>query len=378
MILLLVMLLWQRPSPRWMLGLLLAEVLLMNGIMAANGAASNPFNVVLLLPVVLAFMLLSAPFALSVLLLSIGAQVGQLWLLPPHDGHGSLMTSHYYGMVVGFVLAAMLVAVVVWYLRKQLAQREAAIHQLRERQLRNEQLLAIGTAAAQLTHDMATPVQSMQLLIDEVMEQHPPGPALTELNRQLQRVVAQLQNWRGIADDVREARLRRYDTQQLWRALQHLVLLARPEAHISWQSHAPERQLSADGTLLPALTNIIVNACEAAGAQSHPWVNVQSIIVDDLWQLRIENPAAGVPESLLTQLGFKLQPSEAGHGMGAVLSNATIEKFHGRVNWYRPDNRKNAPESSGDMSYKHDASGHVTIVTLVELPLEPHAENHSD
>ncbi|QUN07133.1 HAMP domain-containing histidine kinase [Shewanella yunxiaonensis] len=359
MILLLVMLLWQRPSPRWMLLLLLTEVLLANGIIAANGAASNPFNAVLLLPVVLAFMLLPWLSAATVLAVSLASQISQLWLLPRHGEHAGVMTSHYYGMVIGFVLTAILVAAVVWYLREQLAVREQAIHRLRERQLRNEQLLAIGTAAAQLTHDVATPVQSMRLLIEELLEQQTPGSVLTELDQQLHRIEYQLRNWRSIADEVRAARLRPYELKHLWQSLQHLLLLARPETPINWywQDMAPYGEIRADGTLLPALTNIIINACEAAQTQSHCQVDVYAAATADYWTLKIENSAVGVSQALLTQLGFRLLPSEKGHGVGAVLTNATIEKFHGKVNWYRRDDK---------------------IVTYVELPLEPHAKNHSD
>ncbi|MBO1270756.1 HAMP domain-containing histidine kinase [Shewanella sp. 4t3-1-2LB] len=359
MMLLIVMLLWRRPSPRQMLFLLLAEVLLVNTLIAINGAASNPFNAVLLLPVVLAFMLLSWLNAAMVLSVSIAFQISQLWLLPRHGDHAAMMLSHYYGMVVGFVLTAVLVAAVVWYLRQRLASREEAIHQLRERQLRNEQLLAIGTAAAQLTHDVATPVQSMRLLIDEIKEQQTTSVALTELDVQLQRVEQQLRNWREVADDVRESRLRPYAIKQLWHSLQHLLLLARPETPIRWHwlITAESRRIYADGTLLPALSNIIINACEAAQGQADALVHVSANTTDSHWRLKIENPANGVSPDLLLQLGFRLLPSDGGHGVGAVLTNATIEKFHGEVNWCR----------EGDM-----------IVTLVELPLEFHAENHSD
>lgn len=359
MLLLVVMLLWRRPSPQQMLLLLLAEVLLVNTFMAVNGAASNPFNAVLLLPIVLAFMLLPWLAAALLLSVSIAAQISQLWLLPRHGEPAAMMLNHYYGMVVGFVLTSVLVAAVVWYLREQLAAREEAIHQLRERQLRNEQLLAIGTAAAQLTHDVATPVQSMRLLIDEVMEQQSAGEALTELERQLQRIEQQLRNWRDIADEVREARLRPYELKMLWHSLQQLLLLARPETaiHWHWQAGSGQWHILADGTLLPALSNIIINACEAAQAQANGEVQVSANLIDSGWALKIINSANDLSPSMLAQLGFQLLPSDDGHGVGAVLTNATIEKFKGQVNWYR----------EGDK-----------MVTLVQLPLEAHAKNHSD
>ena len=324
-----------RPAPWLMLMTLLTEVTVINTLIALNGAATNPFSAILLVPLVLGCMLLPYSHAAIVLLLSIASQFSQLWLLPEHSHHDGQMLSHAYAMVWGFILTSLLMAVVVFYFRVLLARREQAIHSLREKQLRDEQLLAIGTAAAQLSHDVATPVQSIRLLLEEVLEQQPQPELILSLERQFKRVEQHLENWREVADDVREKKLHTYNLNELWQSLQHLMTVARPESHILWQSNIkPSAQyIHADRTLLPALTSVIINACEAAAISESKQVTIQSSINKNLWCLQISNETNKLTKQQVTLLGSQMLPSKNGHGIGAIISNATIEKFAGEVNW---------------------------------------------
>ncbi|MCH1923501.1 ATP-binding protein [Shewanella sp. C32] len=342
---------WQRLSVLTTLSWLLLEVLLLNTAFALNGAASNPFSAVLLVPVVLAYMLLPWWPAMTVLVSSIAAQLIQLLLLQ-HSEHQPML-HHYYGMVFGFVFTSVMMAAVVVYFRQRLQQRENAIRAMRERQLRSEQLLAIGTAAAQLTHDVATPIQSIHLLLEEVLEQPNVSPALQQLAEQFQRVEGQLAQWRQMANDVREQRSSVISVASLWQSLQHLMRLSRPEAPLQWQWLQGNNQstLIADGTLLPALTNMIINACEAAARTPQPQVQIRSEVSEQQWQLQIENSAEPLSDAELSRLGLTLVASDKGHGLGAVLSNATIEKFGGTVHWQQQQQQ---------------------VITLISLPVTAH------
>ncbi|EKE79947.1 HAMP domain-containing histidine kinase [Idiomarina xiamenensis] len=375
--LLLLLLAWRRSIrlPHWLASLvLIAEVLALNSLIALHGAASNPFSAILLVPVVLAFMLLPLAHASSILLVSVAAQSIQLALLPEHTlhgPHGAAMLSHFRAMVLSFVLTSGLIAVVIRYFRYQVFKREQAIATMRERQLRDEQLLAMGTAAAQLTHDVATPTQALQLLIEEAREQHPQADWLMPIEQQTQRITNHLQSWRRIADDVRERRQRHYALTELWPALQQALSLARPEANIAWQASIDQSSdaglgVRADATLLPALTSVIINACDAlydgeyeTTETPHQLAQVNVTLqphAQQLW-LRVENPLTSADvqqQTRLQQLGQRMLTSEHGFGMGAVLSNATIERFGGQVNWQQLMNDR------------------PMLLTTVCLPLVPH------
>lgn len=322
-----------------MMALLIAEVLGINAIIGLNGGASNPFNAVLLVPVIIAFMQLNTGAAWGVLVLSIAAQLSQLLLLPAAEHHHDVaMEPHYYAMIGSFVFTGVLVALLIQYFRHQLSLSRSEIQQLRERQLRDEQLLAIGTAAAQLTHDVATPAQSIRLLIEEAHEEGMSPHWLDQLSDSFFRIDEHLGNWRQVADDIREHKEHIYTSQGVWQALQKLMSVARPETVITWcKDKSCIERIQADNTLFPAITNILINACEAAGEDASSPVTVEESCAGDYWQLLIKNRALHIDVQRLSRLGIQCVRSEKGHGLGAMLSNASIEKFGGTVSWQLED-----------------------------------------
>lgn len=320
------------------LALVLFEIIVLNTSIALNGAASNPFSSVLLVPLILGLIWLPLIHGLIVLVVSAIAQGMQL-LAPVSDHHGAMMQSHAQSMIVSFIVTSCLIAAVIHFFKYQLRLKQAAIQQMRERQLRDEQLLAIGTAAAQLTHDAATPVQTMKLLIEE-LEDAPDSPDLAELITQFNILQTLLNNWREVADEVREAKVSNIPISVILNSTRHIVRLSRPEANVHWPAADPAIEqvtIEADRTLVPALASIVINACD--GAKQHKGcVNIIARISDGDWSLTVDNPHDDTMP-LHNSLGSKMLTSETGLGIGAVLSNATVEKFNGSVHWQHKESR---------------------------------------
>ncbi len=326
----------QRLSVIGMFVLLLLEIVALNLLIAVNGGASNPFGAVLLIPVVMACVWLPRPVAVAIVMLSIGAQWTQ-WQFTPID-HSHAMLAHVQGMLLGFSITSVLIMTVVFYLRHRLAQQEHQLHDLREKQLRNEQLLAIGTAAAQLTHELATPTQAAQWLIEEALEKTHPAPTwLNDLNAQFAHIQHKLDHWRHVTDDVRQQRTVNLNLQALATDIQHVMQLARPEVPIHWQFDAlmADASINADRTLLPALSNVIVNACDAQKRVSDEPVSVNFTSRQRIFCIEVRNLGNSAH---LDQLGQRLLPSHQGHGAGAVISNATLEKFGGTLRFHQNHN----------------------------------------
>lgn len=326
----------RRLTVIWMFALLLLEIVALNLLIAFNGAASNPFSAVLLIPVVMACVWLPHSAAVAVVGLSIAAQWTQ-WQFTQFDARHAML-AHAQGMLLGFTITSVLIMTVVFYLRHRLNQQEHQLHALREKQLRNEQLLAIGTAAAQLTHELATPTQAAQWLLEEALEKTQPTPDwLNDLSLQFSRIQNKLEHWRHVTDDVRHQRTVSINALALATEIQHVMQLARPEVAISWQiEHQLESvNINADRTLLPALSNVIVNACDAQKQISDAPVLASIMTHQNGFCIEVRN--AGHSDNL-SQLGQRLMPSDDGHGAGAVISNATLEKFGGTLRWTHANN----------------------------------------
>lgn len=323
------------------------DIVLGNLWVAFNGGISNPFTSLLLIFIVIAFLLLPSTFALIVVLTSILGQVAQIGLpsvLPGQQSHtahalSDEMLKHAMGMVSGFVIAAAIIALSMYYLKRQWFQSEKALQNARERQLRDEQLLTIGAAAAQLTHDVATPVQSLRLLNEELQECDIELSLKQEFSEHLGKVEASLEQWRDAAEDVRTRRQHNYTVGEIITQLRQLLRIARPDAQVNWQ--CPERLkgtiINADRTLFPAIANLVINAI-SAGERSHQLaVSVQFslTLVDANPQLTIHilDNGDGLSQAQQRKIGKSMTLSENGMGIGAVISHATLERLGGQVSW---------------------------------------------
>lgn len=291
-----------------------------------HGAAANPYAVLLLVPIAAAMLLLPFVLAWLVVLLTIAGQL--LQLIAPIAAHEH-MTSHYHAMVNGQLFAAALLGITLHYLRWRLQRQEIALYELHQRQARDEQLVAIGTAAAQFSHELGNPIQAIQLLLEQSLIAQPDHPELQQVSIQTQRLQQLLNDWREVAEDVRSHRQRSFTPQQLLQQLRDAWLLIRPDVSVTWHGQTIRGELIADRTLLPALLSLLQNAAQASDDQH---IDVYYSSSASHWQLSIINHSEQ-PE-YLEQLGRRLLPSKH-TGAGAMLSSATIERFNGTVQWQR-------------------------------------------
>jgi two-component system sensor histidine kinase RegB len=75
---------------------------------------------------------------------------------------------HLSGMWLNFLLTAVLVAAFAGSQAASLRRRDAELAQAREQRLRDEQLFALGLQAATAAHDLATPMMSVRITLDEL------------------------------------------------------------------------------------------------------------------------------------------------------------------------------------------------------------------
>lgn len=138
-----------------------------------SGGATNAFISLLLLPIAIAAVILPrwAPWTLT--FISTLAYSVMLYAVPDSQmqHHGMNMSSHYLGMWFNFVISSLVLTTSVAFIAKRMRRQDAELAYMREAQLRQEKLLALGTASAQMAHQLATPLSSLRLLVDEVAEE---------------------------------------------------------------------------------------------------------------------------------------------------------------------------------------------------------------
>lgn len=141
-----------------------------------SGGGNNPFAFVLLLPVAISAAILPARRSwllagLAVLLYSLLVQHHRM--LPSAHGHladqiGGDFNLHVLGMWANFVLSVAVIAGVVGSMAMAIQRRNRVLADVRETQLRNEQLLHMGVLAAGAAHELNTPLATASLLVESL------------------------------------------------------------------------------------------------------------------------------------------------------------------------------------------------------------------
>lgn len=183
---------------------LLADVVFLTLLLSLSGGATNAFVSLLLLPIVIAAVSLPTRWLALVSVAAMAAYSVMLLKMPTHSMHHMDMNNHFIGMWVNFILSALVVTFVVGALARMISEREQAIAKQREEQLRQEQLLALGLASTQVTHQLATPLATLQLLYDELCDNQPTNPVVAEMSEPLQECSSQLRSFTEFATSIRE------------------------------------------------------------------------------------------------------------------------------------------------------------------------------
>ncbi|WP_420820856.1 sensor histidine kinase [Shewanella algidipiscicola] len=315
---------------------LLIDTLLWITWLYFSGGATNAFISLLLLPIAIAAVLLPkwAPWALA--LLSTLAYSAMLFTLPQGEmqHHGMDMSSHYLGMWFNFVISSLVLTTSVAFLAQRLRRQDAELAYMREAQLRQERLLALGTASAQMAHQLATPLASLRLLVDELHDESTGSQmTLDEMQTALNVCDVTLAELRLATDSIREGEFNYISINKLIETLQQQVRLLLPSIELVISTiDCGDEQLRADASLLPALLALIENgarASEEVGGPARVELSLQCQFDELVVAVRDFGP--GIPSPLLTQLGHKIIDKPKGMGVALLLSHASFERLGGRL-----------------------------------------------
>lgn len=314
-----------------MLGQVVSDLLFLTLILDSTGGATNAFVSLLLLPIVFAGVSLSVQLLGVVTLLAMAAYSYLLLTMPEHAMHMMDMKQHFIFMGANFVISALVIALVVGAMAKMIADRERMMAQQREEQLRQEQLLALGSASAQVTHQLATPLGHLQLLFDELRESYPNEPVVEEMAQPLAQTSRHLEYFRTLAQAIREGRSERMTVNELLSELTDAVLLHFPEQTLDYRPAEHPGAIVCDAMLLPALLNLVQNAVQANEAKGANRLELSCLVMGHALSLSLRDFGPGIEEHNLVRLGDGLQKSESGLGMALMLSNATFERLGGHL-----------------------------------------------
>ncbi|WP_299004229.1 ATP-binding protein [uncultured Shewanella sp.] len=321
-----------------------------------SGGATNAFISLLLLPIAVAAVLLPQWAAWHLTFVSTFAYTLMIFFEPERamEMHGMNMSSHYLGMWFNFVISSLVLTTCVVFIAQKNRKKEAELSVMREAQLRQEKLLALGIASAQMAHQLATPLSSLHLLADEVSEALPDQPlVINEIKTALGRCESVLADLRLATESIRQQKQVILSINVLIQRLQEQLLLWLPELTLDIrldESVKLDEKINAGTSLLPVLIALVENAAHASLKQFKECVgntlnenehqnkggqrvniNIQHLAQKQFLSIAIRDYGAGIPLSMIEQLGHKMLESTKGMGIALLLSHASLERLGGRL-----------------------------------------------
>ena len=325
----------QQPAPATQLEFLahlLTDLTAFAVLVFFSGGATNPFVSLMLVPVVIAAVSLRPRWVWLLAAVAGGFYALLLFVYQPLAIADPVAAygMHLGGMWFNFLISAALIAFFVTRMHAALRARDHALADLREKQLRDERILALGTQAALAAHELATPLATIQTTAHELAIEFANDPDIGDdcrlLERQAQACKRILSELAARAQDTPPT------TQPLDAWLKGLVerwQILRPDARIAASLPDDSRPFVIPEGLEPAVLNVLNNAADAADAP----VEFQARMDDAALLLDIADRGTGFSPAQQAQAGRVLMrsPGGRGWGVGLALTHATLERAGGHM-----------------------------------------------
>lgn len=312
---------------------LLIDIVALSVLLFFSGGAANPFISLLLPPVAIAALVLSARLVGLVAACAVAAYslLNVLYLPLPIGDAERAARLHLGGMWVTFVLSAGMLAWFVVRMKTSIRERDAELAEVREKALRDERVVALGALAAGAAHELSTPLATMAVIAGE-LERDITLPAaaredIAVLHRQVnacKRIISDLAERAGAErlDNATAVQADRWlaDVFARWRELR-----PRANAELHWLGVPPRLTFVVDATLEQGLLNLFNNAANAGSS-------VRVLAACDATDLSIEvrDDGPGFPPQVIEQAGRAPFPVHSGgSGIGLLLAHAAVARLGG-------------------------------------------------
>lgn len=339
----------EKPSLGLSLHLLL-DIITITVFVLAFGGASNPFMYYLLVNLAIGASILPSVYAWGFCGLAIAIYSFVMLSNFGQNAHHvtGAFSSHLIGMWVNFCGSAFTICFFITRLSRYLQQKDEALAEARERSLKQEQLIGIGTLAASTLHSFGTPLSSIGMCVAEIRNlvngQGVAAPGTSDeaeaqsLINYTEVIEQQVATCKATMSKLASYVDVSYESAEYVNIKE---IIADLEQHFSVVSSIPMPVFDikcemlpdfADGLLLKhAFINLIENAVRAA--KSYVGISVDRDGQDLC--IFIDDDGEGVESFDTSAFGGGRLESSQGMGIGIFLANSTIERAGGEISFQR-------------------------------------------
>jgi two-component system sensor histidine kinase RegB len=214
-----------------------------------------------------------------------------------------------------------------------LRERDRRLAAARERMLRDERVVALGSLAAGAAHALGTPLNTLTLLAEEIAAAAPGDDTIAEdtqeLRRQIERcrqiVNGLLQETGAGRADVPQSRLDEWLSQ-----LVHQFRQLRPESApvLEVDPLIAHKAVNADPALTQAITHLLDNAVDS----STQYISMTARSAGAQICITVRDKGNGFSSDSLSHAGHEPYSDKPhGMGLGLYLASATAERLGGHL-----------------------------------------------
>lgn len=319
---------------------LLIDVAALTAQLYLSGGISNPFVFLYVLQIAVGAMLLRGSYIWFIVVLTSACVV----LLAQHSKplpmapnmHEGWASPYVLGLLVCFVLNAILVVIFITRISRNLRQRDARLAAVRQRAAEEEHIVRMGLLASGAAHELGTPLATMAVILGDWRR----IPALATdpvLQEEIAEMEAQVQRCKTIVSGIllSAGETRGEDSSQttVCRFLDTLVQDWRATRSVDqfvFDNHIEgDRPMVADATLEQMVFNVLDNARDA----SPHWVGLQASSDAEVLCIVVSDRGPGFSAPVLKQIGTPYQSTKGrpGGGLGLFLSMNVARTLGGTV-----------------------------------------------
>jgi two-component system sensor histidine kinase RegB len=319
-----------------LLMMLLLDVAALTAQLWLSGGATNPFTSLYLLQVTIGAVLLDVWSAWVVAALAcagfVGLTVSSRPLVLP--AHGSMSPPYIGGMLVCFLVDAILLVVFVTRMARNLRERDARLAALKQHAAEEDHVVRMGLLATGAAHELGTPLASLAVILGD-WRRMPAVTANLEMKQELEEMQAAVLRCKTIVTEILmssgEARGEAPTVMPIQAFLDDLVgewRAACPATVLSYKNLFKEDvAIISDSALKQVIFNVLDNAFEASPA----WIGFTAERSGGEIVLRVDDAGPGFTPEMLAQFGkpYRSSKGRPGGGLGLFLLVNVARKLGG-------------------------------------------------
>lgn len=319
---------------------LLVDVAALTAQLYLSGGINNPFVFLYVLQIAVGAMLLRGRH----IWIMVAAASGGVALLATQsiplpmapNLHQGLRSPYVMGLMVCFLLNAILLVIFITRISHNLRRRDARLAAVRQRAAEEDHIVRMGLLASGAAHELGTPLATLAVILGDWKRM----PALVNdpsLDEDIAEMEAQVQRCKSIVSGIllsagetrgehssqTTVRVFLDSLVQEWRATRSV------DTFLYTNQVDDDTAMVADTMLEQMVFNVLDNARDA----SPSWVSLHASCDADTLRIVVTDRGSGFAEHVLTHIGEPYQSTKGrpGGGLGLFLSMNVARKLGGSV-----------------------------------------------